>query len=104
HAVVPFQCGGRIAVEGRADRVGDADEAHALRVEGAADVAEMVHFKVVSGSAGRARRVCGPPAARACPAWRCRSRWPPRAAPPGVLAPRNPPGPALPAGARPARR
>ena len=43
HAVVPLQRRRRIAIEGGADLGGDAGEAHILRVEDAADIAEMVH-------------------------------------------------------------
>src|SRR5581483_786759 len=68
----------RVAVEGGAEDLGEAREAHRLRVQDAAGVAEMVHFTAVSGSAGRGSTACGGRAGPACPAWRCRCprpRW-----------------------------
>ena len=86
HAVVPLQRRRRVAVEGGADLLGDAREAHVLRVEDAADVAEVVH---VSGSAGRGWRVCAARAGRGCRGWHRRSRLSPAAAPPASRARRS---------------
>ena len=89
HAVVPLQRRRRVAIEGRADLLGDAGEAHALRMEGAADIAEVVH---VSGSAGRGWRVCAGRAGRVCRGRHRRSRSSPAAGPPASRARRSRPG------------
>src|SRR5262249_58539540 len=75
-AIVALQGRRCVAIERRANLLSDVEEAHALRVEDAAGVAEMVHFAPVSGSAGPGWRAYAAPAeaGQAYQAGRCRSR------------------------------